>query len=571
MIHILKNVKGYQIVSYLFVVTLLMLTVQVTPMLWSQQLVWLEYVALGGCLLMAISSLFLRTNCQMTVVDILVTVWWGYVFLHAYLLPSYPCSYEITVISVLYVLYLLLRFLFSVVPFRDDILEHLIMLAAFYEVGNGIWQFCMGGSLHPLYPMTGSFYNPGPYAAYVAIGMSVALVQLEELKREAKCYVYRKGTYLLLLVLGMLVLMVAGSRGALVSLLVVAFWKYGKMVRKYWVCLLIGSICLGSVLLYAKFGSVMGRMVIWYLSGRLIVDNGLVGAGVGGFKGEYGLALFRYFSHSDYADSFARYADVTDYAFCDLLQVGVEQGWIGILLCLSIVAFGIKGWWKKAHGLFAGLLALLVFSLFSYPFQLLPFQILGVILLAKTPNIQVVSLRMSRKMSLALSFVIAIFCWLATDFTRKHVDASKAAHDATMAIHAAYINDCYSLLEYCREDKAFLFNFAKMLQAEGRYVDGNSMSQKGTEVSNDPMFWILMGNNYKVMALYDEAIKCYDRASDMLPNRLYPLYQKMKLYSEVGRILQAKQCARLLLTRKPKVLSSATKQMYHEAQGVLKQ
>lgn len=70
----------YKVISCLFVVALLLLTVQITPLLWPQQLVWLEFVAIVGCLVMAISSLFLRTNCQLTVVDILVTVWWWYVF-----------------------------------------------------------------------------------------------------------------------------------------------------------------------------------------------------------------------------------------------------------------------------------------------------------------------------------------------------------------------------------------------------------------------------------------------------------------------------------------------------------
>ena len=81
---------------------------------------------------------------------------------------------------------------------------------------------------------------------------------------------------------------------------------------------------------------------------------------------------------------------------------------------------------------------------------------------------------------------------------------------------------------------------------------------------------VLMGNNLKAMRLYDEAVACYDRASGMLPNRVYPIYQKMKLYLETGRICQAKRCAHHLLARKPKVQSSATKQMYDEACAVLK-
>lgn len=69
-------------------------------------------------------------------------------------------------------------------------------------MGLGIWQLGVGKSLHPLFPVTGSFYNPGPYAAYVAIGMSVALVQLAELRKEARYYYYRKVAYLLLWCLG---------------------------------------------------------------------------------------------------------------------------------------------------------------------------------------------------------------------------------------------------------------------------------------------------------------------------------------------------------------------------------
>lgn len=445
MIRILQKLKCNQFVGCLFLMALLSLTVQVTPILWPQQLVWLEYLVVGGCLMLAISFLFLRTNCQLSVTDILVTIWCGYVFLRAYFQLGYPCSYEVTVSFVLYGLYILLRILFSVASLRDDLLEHLIILAAFIEVGVGIWQLCVGRSLHPLFPVTGSFYNPGPYAAYVAIGMSVALTQLAELKRDVKGYGYRKSTYFLL---------------------------------------------------YAKFGSAMGRLVIWFLSVRLLVENGFLGAGIGSFKGEYGRALSCFFSRLSHADCFSQYADVTDYAFCDLLQVGVEQGWIGVLLCLLLAALAIHTMRKNAR---------------------------------------------------------------------------LASRDATMFVHAANINDCYSLLDYCCEDKAFLFGFAKMLQADERYVDSNSMLMRGTKVSNDPMFWVLMGNNLKAMRLYVEAVACYDKASGMLPNRLYPIYQKMKLYGEVGMVLHAKSCARLLLARKPKVHSSATKQMFDEACDVLKQ
>lgn len=172
-------------------------------------------------------------------------------------------------------------FFFSVFPLRDGIFEHLFMFAAFWkwdwEYGNWVW----GKSLHPLFPVTGSFYNPGPYAAYVAIGMSVALVQLAELRKEARYYYYRKVAYLLLLVFGTFVLLIAGSRGALLSLFVVAFWKYGRLIRRYLGYLIVVGFQFGdSSSICKKFGSVMGRLVIWYLSGKLIAENCLFGAGI---------------------------------------------------------------------------------------------------------------------------------------------------------------------------------------------------------------------------------------------------------------------------------------------------
>ena len=252
--------------------------------------------------------------------------------------------------------------------------------------------------------------------------MSVALVQLAELRKQARYYYYRKVAYLLLLVFGTFVLLIAGSRGALLSLFVVAFWKYGRLIRRYLGYLIVVGFSLGTVLLYAKFGSVMGRLVIWYLSGKLIAENCLFGAGIGSFKGEYGQALFHFFSQSSQADYFAHYVDVTDYAFCDLLQVGVEQGLIGILLCLTLIVLAIHTMSRNTHGLFAALLALLVFSLFSYPFQLLPFQILGVVLLAKIPMVPVRCLCLTWRKYLCLSLVLVMLGWQGIGFARTHVN-----------------------------------------------------------------------------------------------------------------------------------------------------
>lgn len=367
----------------------------------------------------------------------------------------------------------------------------------------------------------------------------------------------------------MMVLAISGSRGALLALLVVVVWQYWQFVRKYKWYVLLAIIAVGCILLYAKFGSAMGRIVIWYLSLSLIAHHGMLGSGIGSFCGEYGEALRLFFSEQSHVNTFAAYADVTDYAFCDILQVGVEQGWIGLLFVLLIVSLVLRSGRVTSKVLFACMLALFVFSLFSYPFQLLPFQVIGVILLAKVSDGVTKEFCLSKKAIGGLLALMSLFSWVSLDFTQKHVEAREASQKSVLFSDAVFIKENYQLLDLCCQDKNFLFGFSKMLQSAGRYMDSNAMLLKGIKISNDPMFWVLMGNNFRSMEMLDDAIKCYDVADEMLPNRLYPLYKKMLLWQERGNVTQAKKCAGELLHRVPKRSSSAVKDMQAEACRIL--
>ena len=471
--------------------------------------------------------------------------------------------------SCLFALYLLLRLVYSYFSIDERFIENLILLATSYEIVLGLWQFSSGSSLHPLYRITGSFYNPGPYAAYVAMGLSVVVARLATHNPLVKSDRYIKGVYLLLLFVGMMVLAISGSRGALLALLVVVVWQYWQFVRKYKWYVLLAIIAVGCILLYAKFGSAMGRIVMWYLSLSLITHHGMLGSGIGSFCGEYGEALRLFFSEQSHVNTFAAYADVTDYAFCDILQVGVEQGWIGLLFVLLIVSLVLRSGRVTSKVLFACMLALFVFSLFSYPFQLLPFQVIGVILLAKVSDGVTKEFCLSKKAIGGLLALMSLFSWVSLDFTQKHVEAREASQKSVLFSDAVFIKENYQLLDLCCQDKNFLFGFSKMLQSAGRYMDSNAMLLKGIKISNDPMFWVLMGNNFRSMEMLDDAIKCYDVADEMLPNRLYPLYKKMLLWQERGNVTQAKKCAGELLHRVPKRSSSAVKDMQAEACRIL--
>ena len=137
-------------------------------------------------------------------------------------------------------------------------------------------------------------------------------------------------------------------------------------------------------------------------------------------------------------------------------------------------------------------------------------------------------------------------------------------------VNEAFLNDYYELLPFEYDNPRFLFDFGKTLRTHGRYNDSNDMLRQGTLVSADPMFYVLMGNNYKDMGYSDLAEKSYKKAFSIMPNRIYPLYLLMQLYKETGNSKKAKEYAKKVVSFKEKITSPATKQIKGEAEDYLK-
>lgn len=137
-------------------------------------------------------------------------------------------------------------------------------------------------------------------------------------------------------------------------------------------------------------------------------------------------------------------------------------------------------------------------------------------------------------------------------------------------VNEAFLKDYYELLPFEYDNPRFLFDFGKTLRTHGRYNDSNDMLRQGTLVSADPMFYVLMGNNYKDMGYPDLAEESYKKAFSVMPNRIYPLYQLMQFYKESGDVKKAKKYAKRIISFKEKITSPATKQIKGEAEDYLK-
>lgn len=488
-----------------------------------------------------------------------------------YMPSEVPCARQVVTYTSLFVLYLMLRLLFIGFAVRTVAIESALFLVCGYELLLGVWQFCGGGYNSASVAIKGNFFNSGPYTAFIAIGVAMAIVWLRKEQQFGgwKKSIMIKGNLFVLFV-GMVMLALIRSRSAIVAVAVVLCWQYRGLVRKYCVYLTFMAIGIGAYLFFLKQGSALGRTFIWRLSLGMLTDNGWLGTGLGSFAGEYGKVLQTFFSSKDHIVSYAMNADVIDYAFCDILQVGVEQGWIGVIFCLMTVGVTMWRLRKISVVLLGGAVALEVFSLFSYSFQLFPYQMVMVVLMAKAAERSSLGVAFSGRKIALLCLPLCGVMGLCYHLANRHLQAHRSYQTMVRMTHETFLQDYNRLLPLCEDDKYFLFDYAHLLRVNKHWMDSNAMLRRGLLVSNDPMFWVLMGNNHRDLGQYREAEICYDKAFVQMPNRIYPLYQKMCLYQQLNRQADARVIAKKILDFQEKVSSQAVSDMKKNAKKCLK-
>jgi tetratricopeptide (TPR) repeat protein len=75
----------------------------------------------------------------------------------------------------------------------------------------------------------------------------------------------------------------------------------------------------------------------------------------------------------------------------------------------------------------------------------------------------------------------------------------------------------------------------------------------------------VMGKNHQSLKRYAEAEECFLMAANIVPGRLYPWYLLTRLYEEMGLHEKACETAAIVLTKEPKVQSTAIREMRDEA------
>lgn len=423
-------------------------------------------------------------------------------------------------------------------------------------------------SNHDLFKITGTFYNPGPLAGFLAMALPVALGAYIETYNKWLRFVFGAAAFLIVCILPATASRTAYIAAA-ISCAVVFFFLKRDVFRKWTVGInrkmVYGAsaiIILGSsfALWHINADSASGRLLIWKIAAKGIIEEPI--KGYGSFMPAYADLQEQYFAQGG-TEAERWVAGVPDCAFNEYINIAFEHG---IPMALGLIAISIATIWlgirNRRIGEVGAIVSIEIFAFASYPFKI-------PVIVATSIIIMLLCIHSNRRVTkfivtLAL-LTISAFLMLSVPNLEKEV--SKQTEYAKARIY--YVSKSYYAVAALypkialNNDAQFLYEWGHALHKEQKYAESDSVLCEAQKISGDPMILNIRGKNLQSLGKYAEAEQMFLKSANRLPNRVYPYFLLYKLYSEPAFYNDAKRqaAADSVLHKKPKTESEAIEEM----------
>ncbi|MEY8587347.1 O-antigen ligase family protein [Phocaeicola sartorii] len=436
--------------------------------------------------------------------------------------------------------------------------------------------------------MGGTMGNPGAYANYLSVIVPFLLSVIWKLRYNKKV----ENIYYILLgciIISIFLIAMSQSRAAwiactLACLLIVnkysGLWNKVKYhidspVKKVatFLCLSISSIIIFYILYNYKSESAFGRLLIWKITILASHSHWLVGNGSGYFEANYGHWQEAYFSTG--GDTKLEYyvADYVTCAYNEFIQIFVEQGFLGLMLLITLILAAFK---RKnlSHSILvtgskASLVSICILMCVSYPLQMRLIYFYFIVFLAIIfCEPQKNDCLLSKKVTNGLRCLYPILClyilWNACCnlyglFLMRKGQTSVFTNDIKGGL------ECYQqAYPFLENNGIFLFYYSSALSLNKQYVLAIRELEKAVKKTSNPSCYILLGDNYKEIQEYKKAESVYLKAVHALPSKLYPKYLLVKLYRESSQYEKAFNVADEIIQMPEKVKTMLGKEIKEE-------
>lgn len=410
-----------------------------------------------------------------------------------------------------------------------------------------------------VFDVTGSFSNPGPLGGYIAICCSITMGLLyHKINNGTKKVLYFLSIGLFIQLYG---LYLTESRAGIISLIPICLiWVSNPLLMKkapkknrYIIISLI--LIVGSILMYQnKPASADGRLLIWRVSTEMITDAPLFGHGPNGFSKEYMIYQANYFKENPNSH-FISVADNVIYPFNEYIHIWIKYGIIALLLVILLLCyiFVICYNIKQNKIINIGLSSLMIFSLFSYPFDVFPLLLFFPLLCGLMHSKIYYNLKITNSKSFFMILAIAIFSFQ----TYNNILFTKEISNSLSKLYKKDSSDInHTDYEKIKGNTNFNDYYSTWLMQQPK-----TMNQRIKDMYPSCETYCLLGSYYAEHNNYILAEYYFQEASFMIPSRLKPKYRLWELYKERGQYEKALKMANSILTMKPKIESIYTLRM----------
>lgn len=430
-------------------------------------------------------------------------------------------------------------------------------IVAYLQLGGII------SSHHNAFACTGSFSNPALLGCIVAVSIAVAVSELK-LKSNAVHWV------LVVCIAYMLpVLILSDSRaswvafGIGVTIILLREWR----LKRFWKMIVVGVVAMMvAIPLYNhKPVSADARVLIWKVCGNISKENTLTGAGTDAVRREYMHYQADYFQNGGTEKERIITAN-NNYAFNELLDILCSYGVIGVILFLSVVVtyFACNGIGGTPS---VGVMCILVFGMFSYPFSNIVTLTIFTLLLAMEKGKTVLYLRHKCAKYITVIIVVALLSVAGVKWWEfKRFDDALKEYCWEIS-EKEYVKSNFHNI---KNEPMLVSRYGRLLYETGNYAEAIPILDRMRELQASPEVYYDLGKCYEKTAEYDNAERCYKMVSYMLPAYITPQYKLLKLYKLSNQDVKAIETAQYMLGMPLKKETSESERMKIEAKRIIK-
>lgn len=460
----------------------------------------------------------------------------------------------------------------------------LSMMKGLYVVGvfqalYGVLQYIgKYQSNHSSFAVTGSFDNPAGFIAVLSLLFPIGVFwSLKSKNIEQRIVFFSLGLVFFSII-------ISGSRTGLLAILISTisiftseFELISKILysrkNKLLVLLSIVILLLGIFALYKwKPDSADGRLLIWNVSTEMIKDNPLIGFGRKGFQTNYMAYQANYFEQNS-GSKFVQLADNVTHPFNEFIKLTVNQGVIGLMLCVLLISllFGkiFKLSYSNKNILLGVFVSFITLSFFSYPLQYAPIWLLLsyfilVLFAEKLPNKKILLMVKISIIGFCLGGIIFFSFRMYYEMEWKET-AVKSLQGKTNQMLPKY----EKLYPHLKNNSLYLYNYGAELNALKKYTKSIAILNKCQKGYNDYDLQMLLADNFYHIGDTTKAIKTYEYAKNMIPCRFLPLYRQFEIYKENENTIRAIEIAKEIVDKQVKIKSSTVNSIIIHAENYL--